>query len=237
MYLAQDRVMKKILVVEDDPGIASLISRSLEQEGYVVRVEPNGATGLEVARSESFDLIVLDVMLPGKTGIEFAEEFRRGSRTTPILMLTARDAIEDRVKGLDSGADDYLTKPFDIAELFARCRAQIRREQVNRVRLIRVADLEIETVTRKVTRGGKPIELTRREFDLLEALAANEGRVLTREVIQTSVWADSDSFSNSVDVYIGFLRKKVDGGFSNKLIHTVRSLGYCLENRGGSGAK
>ncbi len=231
MFETYHKATMKILVVEDDPGIASLISRALESDGYQVSVEHRGDTGLDRAKSEAFDLIILDVMLPGKNGFEFAQEFRWSKRLTPILMLTARDEIKDRVKGLDAGADDYLPKPFDVSELLARTRAQLRRDKSNRVRLIRVADLEIDTVKHVVVRAGKNIVLTKREFDLLVALASNEGRVLTRDIILNSVWPNNEALSNTIEVYVAFLRKKIDGPYQKKLIHTVRSLGYCLEDQ------
>jgi two-component system copper resistance phosphate regulon response regulator CusR len=147
----------------------------------------------------------------------------------PILMLTARDAVSDRVEGLETGADDYLPKPFDFTELLARVRALLRRNRVNKTKVIRIADLEIDTALFKVTRAGKEIALTRREFSLLEALAANEGRVLTRDVIQNHVWSNEESYSNTVDVHIGLLRKKIDANHPVKLIHTIHGLGYSLK--------
>lgn len=221
----------RVLVIEDDPGIASLVARALEQAGYTVQVEARGDTGFEAARTTRPDLVILDLMLPGMNGLEAAAMLRRESSTVPILMLTARDEASDRVAGLDAGADDYLGKPFDVQELLARVRAQLRRDRVQRARTIVVDDLEIDTLRRRVTRGDVEIGLSRREFDLLEALASREGRVLTRDIIQNSVWSGSEGGSNTVDVYIALLRKKVDGPFYKKLIHTVRNVGYCLEGR------
>lgn len=222
----------KILIIEDDPGIASVVSRAVESAGYESRVEPRGDSGLEEALKGGYDLIILDVMLPGLNGVEIASRLRAKGTTIPVLMLTARTEVENRIEGLDAGADDYLPKPFDVQELLARVRAQLRREHVHRARVIRVGGLEIDSVKHTVHRDGAEISLSKREFDLLEALASNEGRVLTREVIQGSVWKDSDGFSNTVDVYVGLLRKKIDGQFEKKLIHTIRNVGYSLEDKG-----
>jgi DNA-binding response OmpR family regulator len=167
-------------------------------------------------------------MLPGMDGWAICRELRERRRGVPILMLSARDAVPDRVRGLDLGADDYLPKPFEFPELLARVRALLRRDKVHRTRVIRVADLVLDTGQRQVTRAGKDIALSRREYDLLEALAGHQGQILTREVIQERVWADEDSYSNTVDVYIGLLRKKIDNGHAQKLIQTVRGVGYTL---------
>ena len=218
----------KILLVEDENGIAEMIARGLRDAGYFVERAADGATGLQIAQASVFGLIILDLMLPRMDGWQVCEALRSERNRTPILMLTARDAISDRVRGLDAGADDYLPKPFDFQELLARVRALLRREKVHRARIIRVADLEIDTAKRLVTRAGVEIGLSMREFELLEALAARESQVLTREVIQERIWMDEDSFSNTVDVYIGMLRKKIDANHSVKLIHTVRGVGYTL---------
>ena len=217
-----------VLLIEDETGIALLISRGLEAAGYTVDVAADGATGLQKALANVYGLIVLDLMLPGMDGWRVCEELRSRRRQVPILMLTARDAVEDRVRGLDLGADDYLPKPFDFNELLARVRALLRRDKVHRKRLIRVADLEIDTAQRRVTRAGVEIGLSHREYELLEALAAYESQVLTREAIQERIWMDEESYSNTVDVYIGMLRKKIDAGHAVKLIQTVRGVGYTL---------
>ena len=218
----------KILLVEDEAGIAGLIRRGLENANYAVDVAADGKIGLSMALDVAYNLIILDVMLPGMDGMQVCAALRAQKQRVPILMLTARDGIEDRVRGLDSGADDYLAKPFDFAELLARIRAQLRRDKVHRTRLIRVGDLEIDTAQRRVTRAGGEIGLSHREYELLEALASYESQVLTREAIQERIWQNEDSYSNTVDVYIGMLRKKIDAGQAMKLIHTVHGVGYTL---------
>lgn len=223
-----DTLTVKILLIEDEPGIAALIRRGLEHAGYAVHAAIDGADGLEQALQQGFDLILLDVMLPRMDGWQVCEALRAQERRTPILMLTARDSVDDRIKGLDMGADDYLPKPFHFGELLARVRALTRRDRVHRTRVIRVADLEIDVARRRVTRAGAEIGLSHREYTLLEALAGNAGRVLTREVIQERIWHDDDSYSNTVDVYIRMLRKKIDADHPTKLIHTVRGTGYTL---------
>ncbi len=218
----------KILLVEDEPGIARLICRGLEGAGYTVETASDGARGLALARENAYGLLILDLMLPRIDGLRVCEELREDSSRVPILMLTARDATEDRVRGLDAGADDYLPKPFAFPELLARVRALLRRDKVHRTRVLRVADLVIDTAQRRVTRAGREIGLSHREYELLEALAGHEGQVLTREAIQERVWMDEDSYSNTVDVYIGLLRKKIDADGAPKLIQTVRGQGYTL---------
>ena len=218
----------KILLIEDEAGIAGLIRRGLEGANYAVDVAGDGKVGLNMALDTVYNLIILDVMLPGLDGMRVCAELRAQKQRVPILMLTARDGIEDRVRGLDMGADDYLAKPFDFAELLARVRAQLRRDKVHRTRVIRVGDLEIDTAQRRVTRAGTEIGLSHREYELLEALASYESQVLTREAIQERIWQNEDSYSNTVDVYIGMLRKKIDAGQAVKLIHTVHGVGYTL---------
>jgi two-component system copper resistance phosphate regulon response regulator CusR len=204
------------------------VKRGLEQAGFSVDTASDGESGLELALDGVYSLIVLDLMLPKMDGWTVCEELRRNRVQTPILMLTARGAVEDRVRGLDIGADDYLPKPFDFSELLARIRALLRRDKVHRARVFKVADLEVDTAKRKVTRGGVEIGLSKREYELLEALAANEGQVLTRDIILDNVWGSDESYSNTVDVYIGLLRKKIDAGHEDRLIHTVRGFGYAL---------
>lgn len=218
----------KILLIEDEASISRMICRGLEGAKYAVDVAADGATGLEMALEHPYGLIILDVMLPRMNGWQVCEALRSQRSAIPILMLTARDAVEDRVRGLDAGADDYLPKPFDYQELMARIRALLRRDKIHRARIIRVADLEIDTAQRRVTRAGVEIGLSHREYELLEALAAHESQVLTREAIQERIWMDEDSYSNTVDVYIGMLRKKIDAGHAVKLIQTVRGAGYTL---------
>jgi DNA-binding response OmpR family regulator len=221
-------MMKRILLVEDDGPISRVVKRGLEQAGYRVAVAEDGVTGFRIAAQNSHDLLILDVMLPGIDGMKICERLRAQRATVPILMLTARGALDDKVEGLEAGADDYLPKPFEFPELLARVRALLRRDKIHRSQVIRIADLEIDTGSRRVTRAGHVIPLSQREYDLLEALAASEGRILTREAIQERAWEDGESFSNTVDVYIGLLRKKIDSTSDVKLIHTIRGVGYTL---------
>ncbi len=221
----------KILLIEDDEVISELLREGLEGAHYAVDVAMDGSTGLDLALRNDYSLVILDLMLPGRDGWSVCETLRRRRSTVPILMLTARDALDDRVRGLELGADDYLTKPFEFRELLARVRAHLRRERVHRTRVIRIEDLEIDTGARAVSRAGKEIHLTPREYALLEALAANEGRTLTREEIQERVWHDEDSYSNTVSVHITSLRKKIDSGFPVRLIHTIHGVGYTLRAR------
>jgi DNA-binding response OmpR family regulator len=218
----------KILVIEDDDVIAELIKTGLEESRFTVDVAGDGTTGLENALDGDYELIILDLMLPGQDGWSVCAGLRAQRQTTPILMLTALDAVEDRVRGLETGADDYLPKPFDFSELLARVRALLRRDKVYKARMIQVADLEVDTSDHRVWRAGEEIRLTPREYSLLEALAANAGRVLTREVIQSRIWMDEESFSDTVKVHINSLRRKVDAQHSLKLIHTVHGVGYTL---------
>lgn len=218
----------RILLVEDEMGIANLIKQGLEESNYDVDVARDGQIGLTMAQEQTYHLILLDVMLPGRDGWSVCEELRARRNRVPILMLTARDTVQDRIRGLDTGADDYLPKPFDFQELLARVRALLRRDKIHRTRVIRVADLEIDTAQRRVTRAGEEIHLSHREYDLLEALAANEGKVLTRDAIQERIWMNEESYSNTVNVYIGMLRKKVDANHRVKLIQTVHGVGYTL---------
>jgi DNA-binding response OmpR family regulator len=218
----------KILVIEDDEVIADLVRMGLEEARFAVDVARDGDSGLRKALEGEYGLIILDLMLPGQDGWQICAALRARRRVVPILMLTARDGVDDRVRGLDTGADDYLPKPFDFAELLARVRALLRRDKVHRARVIQVADLTIDTGGGQVWRAGKEIRLTPREYTLLEALAANEGRVLTRDVIQQRVWRDDESFPNTVNVHINALRRKIDADHAVKLIHTVHGLGYTL---------
>jgi DNA-binding response OmpR family regulator len=217
----------RILIVEDEVAIAGMLRLGLENAKYTVD-HADGVTGLTMASENTYNLILLDVMLPGMDGWRVCEELRRRRNRVPILMLTARDAVDDRVRGLDSGADDYLPKPFDFTELMARVRALLRRDRVHRTRVIQIADLLIDTSQRTVTRAGVEVGLSHREYELLAALASSEGRVFSREVIQEQVWGNEGAIQNTVDVYIGMLRKKIDSGHPVKLIQTVHGAGYTL---------
>ncbi len=221
----------RILLIEDQPEIAEFVQRGLQEDRFQVVAAADGEKGLRLALEQSFAVIILDLMLPKRDGWSVCRELRQRRVTTPILMLTARDAVSDRVRGLEMGADDYLPKPFDFGELLARVHALIRRDRIHKGRHIRVADLEVDTTAHTVTRAGRRVELTTREYELLEALAAHEGQILTRETIQERVWLDDESYSNTVDVHIKGLRKKIDAGYLVKLIHTVYGQGYVLEVR------
>lgn len=221
----------RVLIVEDEPVIAEAIREGLEEEQFQVDVAGDGARGIALAHEGPYAAIVLDLMLPKVDGWQVCRRLREDGIDTPILMLTARGAPDERVQGLEIGADDYLPKPFHFPELLARIRALLRRDRRYRGKVIRIDDLEIETLSHSVRRAGRTIVLTQREYTLLEALASREGRVLTRETIQERVWMDDASlasFSNTVDVHIGQLRKKIDNGHSVKLIQTIRGLGYVL---------
>ncbi len=218
----------RILLVEDEAPIAEVVARGLTQAGYEVEIAAEGRAGLERAENGRYSLILLDVMLPELDGWQVCARLREQQITTPILMLTARDAVSDRVRGLETGADDYLPKPFDFAELLARIQALLRRDRLHKTRLIQVGDLTIDTSLRRVSRAGQAISLTPREYSLLEALAGHEGQTLTREVILERVWLDDDSFSNTVDAYVRLLRRKIDADYPVKLLQTVHGVGYRL---------
>lgn len=220
----------RILVVEDEKKVASFIKRGLEEEGYMVDVAYEGDEGLDMATHTPYDLILMDVMLPKKDGITVIRDMRSREIPTPVLCLTAKDTVDDIVQGLDSGSDDYLTKPFAFAELLARVRALIRRGTQDRGAELHFADLRLDPVTHKVWRGDKEIDLTSKEYALLEYMMRNPNQVLTRTMIAEHVWDYTfDSFTNIIDVYINYLRKKVDRDFDKKLIHTVRGVGYVLK--------
>ncbi len=220
----------KILIVEDDRGVRNSLERALTFEGYEVATAVDGMEGLEAIRKERPDAVVLDVMMPKLDGISVCRRLRAEGDATPILMLTARHAVGDRVAGLDAGADDYLVKPFALEELLARLRALLRRRAVDEDEpTLRVADLELDPRTRRVVRNGRDIELTKTEFDLLELFMRNAGIVLTRDVIYERIWGfDFGTTSNSLDVYVGYLRRKTEAGGDPRLIHTVRGVGYVL---------
>ena len=219
------------MLAEDDRRIANFVSRGLRENAYAVDVVNNGEDALYQISISDYDLIILDVMMPIKDGFEVCRELRQGGNKTPVLMLTARDAVEDRILGLDFGADDYLIKPFEFGELLARLRALLRRQSGIRPPKMVIADLEIDTVSQKVRRGGNEILLTAKEYALLEYLAREKGKVIGREEISTHVWDESfDAFSNLIEVYVNRLRAKIDRDFALQLIHTRRGAGYVLDD-------
>ena len=219
----------RVLLVEDEPRIADFIRRGLTEEGYAVDLAADGEEALDWPSVAEFDVIILDVMLPVRDGVDVCETLRRRGLRTPILMLTAKDAIEDRVRGLDSGADDYLVKPFAFAELLARIRALVRREPAAHGTRLQLGELVLDTPTRRVTRGGEAIELTTKEYAILEYLMRHPNQVLTRTMIAEHVWNyDFDSESNVIDVHIRNLRRKIDDASQSKLIQTVRGAGYRI---------
>lgn len=219
----------RVLVVEDEPGIAKFIRQGLSEAGYVVDVASDGEDGLNYALATEYDIIVLDILLPRMDGLCILKELRSRSVKTPVLLLTARDTVDDRVRGLDAGADDYLVKPFVFSELLARIRALLRRPPLQVDTVFQVGNLELDNAQRQVRRAGRLIELSPREFTLLEYLMRHPDQVLTRTQIAQYVW-DFDFYSDFkvVDVYIGYLRRKVDRGADRPLIHTVRGVGYRL---------
>ncbi len=222
----------RILVVEDEGKIANALKDGLRAEHYDVVVAATGEEGFYRLNSETFDLVILDLMLPGRDGLEILSTLRSRSVHTPVLILTAKDGVEDRVLGLDGGADDYLVKPFAFPELLARIRALLRRGRTDQVLRLQVADLEMDLVTRKVTRGGRRLDLTEREFELLEHLLRHQGHVVSREMLARDVWREASRatpLDNLIDVYTTRLRKKVDHDFPLKLIHTVRGVGFVLQ--------
>ena len=220
----------RLLVVEDDPNICRFVQKGLQEERYAVDVAQDGEEGLSLATVTPYDLIILDVMLPKLDGLSMCSKLRKARKTTPILMLTAREEIEDKVAGLDSGADDYLTKPFAFAELLARVRALLRRSGSQPAGPLKVGDLELDPVAHRVWRGGQDIALTNKEFTLLEYLLRNANQVLTRTAIIEHVWdIHYDNMTNIVDVHIRALRAKIDRDFGTPLIHTVRGVGYVLK--------
>lgn len=220
----------RILVVEDEKALAKTLKKGLSEEGYSVDVAYDGEEGRFMAETEPYDLLILDIMLPKMDGISILKSLRKQGVKTPVLMLTAKDAVSDKIKGLDTGADDYLTKPFDFEELLARVRALFRRKGEIKSAVIIIGDLELDTASHQVKRGGREISLSAREYALLEYLAYNKGKVVTRTDISEHIYDyDFDLDSNIIDVYINFLRNKIDKGFDKKLIHTVRGAGYILK--------
>jgi heavy metal response regulator len=220
----------RILVIEDEKKIASFIKRGLKEEGHMVDVAYDGEEGYRLSGENDYDLILLDIMLPKRDGISLCRQLRDDGVTTPVLMLTAKDSVQDKVTGLDSGADDYLTKPFAFEELLARIRALVRKSSPQATKL-QVGDLVLDLISHRITRAGKEIVLTMREYALLEYLMRNAGTVVTRTMITEHVWdIDFDTSTNIIDVYINYLRNKIDSGQQKKLIHTVRGRGYLLKD-------
>jgi DNA-binding response OmpR family regulator len=230
----QHRNNVQILVIEDEPKVGRALQEGLQAEGYDVTLALTGEDGFFLASSQSFDLIVLDILLPGRDGFEVLGALRKRGMQIPVLVLTAKDAIEDRVAGLDAGADDYLVKPFAFAELSARIRALLRRGKPETTAPLRIDTLEMDLVTRTVSRDGQRIELTAREFDLLEFLVRNKGRVVSREMLAREVWKETSRatpIDNVIDVHVARLRRKVDDQYSRKLVHTVRGVGFTVREK------
>jgi two-component system copper resistance phosphate regulon response regulator CusR len=225
----------RILVIEDEPKVARALKSGLERAAYQVALAGTGEEGFFLATTETFDLVILDLMLPARSGLEILAAMRRRGLETPVLILTARDTVEDRVQGLDRGADDYLVKPFAFPELLARIRARLRRGRTDELLRLGLADLEMDLVTRRVTRAGEALELTVREFELLEYLLRHPGQVVSREMLARDVWKEpsrATPLDNVIDVNVARLRKKVDQAFPVKLIHTVRGMGFAMREGG-----
>ena len=221
----------RILVIEDDKKIAGFIKKGLTEEHYAVDTCYDGEDGLYWAQQNDCDIIILDIMLPKMNGMKVCKELRNNNVNTPIIMLTAKDTLKNKINGLDEGADDYLTKPFAFEELLARIRALLRRNQQHKAKILQIADLEFDLVNRSVTRAGKKITLSGKEYALLEYLMRNKGKVVKETMIIEHVWdRNFDSFSNVVNVYIHHLREKIDKRFSKKLIHTIRGVGYIVKD-------
>jgi len=220
----------RILVIEDEKKITDFIKRGLKEEGYAADVAYDGEQGFFLAKTNTYDLILLDLMLPKMDGLSVCKKLRAEGVSTPIIMVTAKDTVKDKVVGLDSGADDYLTKPFAFEELLARMRAVLRKKDTKSVNKLQVDDLVLDLLTHKVTRAGKEITLTSKEYSLLEYLMRNAGSVVTRTMISEHVWdIDFDTFTNVIDVYIKYLRDKIDSDSKKKLIQTIRGRGYTLK--------
>ena len=221
----------RVLLVEDDAKLVRALRRGLGREGYEIDVARTGTQGLAKAMAEEYDVLVLDLMLPGLDGLTVCEQLRLADRSVPVLMLTARGSVADRIRGLDHGADDYLVKPFDFGELLARLRVLIRRGPSAHPRVIMVGELHVDSSTRLVSRAGQQVELTAREFDVLEVLARNAGQLVSRRQLLHEVWTDEYQGSpNIADVYIGYLRKKLERPRGRRLIRTVRGKGFLLES-------
>ncbi|MBX3276899.1 MAG: response regulator transcription factor [Acidobacteria bacterium] len=220
----------RVLVIEDEEKMADMLKRGLEEEGMEVTLAYDGDQGLAAGKSAGYDLIILDIGLPGRDGLEVAAELRASGVNTPLLMLTAHDATDMKVRGLDSGADDYLTKPFAFAELLARLRALQRRLKTDDTTRLQISDLILNLITRRVTRAGIEVQLTNKEFALLEYFMRHPDEILSRETLSEKVWDETfDTLTNVIDVYINYLRNKIDRNFEPKLIHTVRGVGYTFK--------
>lgn len=221
----------RILIVEDETKVAHALREGLEREKYEVVVAPTGEEGFFLVNAQEFDLVILDLMLPGRDGLQVLSTLRKRGLQTPVLILTARDAIEDRVRGLDSGADDYLVKPFAFPELLARVRARLRRARTDPAVQLRLSDMEMDLLARNAKRAGRRLELTAREFELLEYLLRHKEEIVSREMLAREVWKETSratTLDNVIDVHINRLRRKVDEPFDRKLIHTVRGVGFVL---------
>ena len=221
----------RILVIEDEDKIAGFIKRGLKEEGYSAVTAANGEEGYALAATDNYDLIILDLMIPKMDGLSLCRRLRSENITTPILMLTAKYAVKDKVTGLDAGANDYLTKPFAFEELLARIRVLLRKQETYTKTTLQAGDLLLDLLTHKVTRAGKGIDLTSKEYALLEYLMRNKGAVITRTMISENVWDEHfDTLTNIIEVYINYLRNKIDRGHEKKLIHTLRGRGYVLKD-------
>mgnify|MGYP000511803058 FL=1 len=220
----------RILIVEDEKKVAAFIKKGLEEETYAVDIASDGEEGLHLGEQNPYDLIILDLMLPKINGLEILSHLRAKKIETPILLLTAKDSVEDKVEGLNQGADDYLTKPFAFSELLARIRVLLRRGKTETKTTLEIADLTLDLVSHKVNRGNEEIELTGKEYSLLEYFMRNQEKVLTRTMIAEHVWDyNFDTFTNVIDVYVNHLRKKIDKNFPAKLLHTLRGVGYVMK--------
>lgn len=223
-------MVMRVLVIEDEQKMADLIKRGLEEEGMEVTAAYDGESGLEMAKIGNYDLIILDLGLPGRDGLEVSRLMREAGLKTPILILTAQDSTEMKVRGLDSGADDYLTKPFAFAEMLARIRALLRRTMTEDTTKIQIGDLSLNLINRRAARGGAEVQLTNKEFALLEFFMRHPDEILSRETLSEKVWEETfDTLTNVIDVYINYLRNKIDRQFEPKLIHTVRGIGYMFK--------
>ncbi|MEW6061144.1 MAG: response regulator transcription factor [Bacteroidota bacterium] len=232
--MKETKPLAHILIIEDEKKISALIRKGLEEESYSVEEAHDGEKGEQLLEQNQFDLVILDIMMPKKGGLEVLQSLRQRGNNVPVMMLTAKSAVEDRVRGLDVGADDYLVKPFAITELLARVRSLLRRKKgvEKSATTLTIADLTLDLVSHKATRGGKVITLTSKEFALLEYFIRNKNKTLNRSAITEHIWNyNFDTGTNIIDVYINHLRAKIDGGFTKKLIHTVRGVGYMMKDQ------